>query len=60
MRRAETQRLEEKVKREYIIRPPGSGGSDDDSDGSDDSSSSSESDEGDVPEKLRSSSRRRS
>ena len=52
MRRAETQRLEEKVKREYIIRPPGSGGSDD-SDGSDDSSSSSESDEGDVPEKLR-------
>ncbi len=50
MRRAETQRLEEKVKREYIIRPPGS---DDDSDGSDDSSSSSESDEGDVPEKLR-------
>ena len=53
MRRAETQRLEEKVKREYIIRPPGSGGSDDDSDGSDDSSSSSESDEGDVPEKLR-------
>ena len=53
MRRAETQRLKEKVKREYIIRPPGSGGSDDDSDGSDDSSSSSESDEGDVPEKLR-------
>ena len=42
----ETQRLQEKVKREYILRP---GNEDEDSD---DESSSSESDEGDLPERF--------
>ena len=45
-RREETQRLQEKVKREYILRP---GDEDEDSD---DESSSSESDEGDLPERF--------
>ena len=43
-RREEKQRLEEKLKREYII---GDGGSDDDS-----GTSSSESDEGEIPRKM--------
>ena len=45
-RREETQRLQEKVTREYILRP---GDEDEDSD---DESSSSESDEGDLPERF--------
>lgn len=44
-RREETHRLQEKVKREYIIRPG-------DENDSDSESSSSESDEGDVPVKF--------
>ena len=45
-RREETHRLQEKVKREYILRPGDVG------EGSDSETSSSESDEGDVPAKF--------
>ena len=46
-RREETHRLQEKVKREYILRPGDVGDSESDSE-----TSSSESDEGDVPVKF--------
>ena len=46
-RREETHRLQEKVKREYILRPGDVGDSESDSE-----TSSSESDEGDVPAKF--------